>query len=262
MDVLVEARREYLQNLYECMVPEMISSFYNLYLESEKMLKNQTNRLIQYQKFLQEIKHWNNSIVKEHTDALKHECPWFDDLMVAVIVSSVKIMSSVRINKCAGKISLSVPKPEDFVHECYKLAAEDLYKSPYVMADLMTDDEREEALWDRVAECIEKVIKRYIPLQQILSMNISSPTSAADLIIEDGPVDDSEDPDVQEEMPEQPYEKDPPAEEQPAPEGFAPAPEEEVKSIPVAAETMQAPPYQEDSEVLFPDAPEKNLARQ
>ncbi|NBX48939.1 hypothetical protein EBT25_03180, partial [bacterium] len=206
MDVLVEARREYLQSLYECMVPEMISSFYRLYLESEKMLKNQTNRLIQYQKFLQEIKNWNNSIVREHADAIKRECPFFDDLIVAVIVSSVKIMSSVRLTKSTGKLSLNVPKPEDFVHECYKCAAEDIYRSPYVMGELMTDDEREEALWDRIAECIEKVIKRYIPLQQILSMNISSPTSASDLVIDDGPMDDTEDPDVQEEMPEAPLE--------------------------------------------------------
>jgi len=259
MDVLVEARREYLQSLYECMVPEMISAFYKLYLESEKMLKNQTNRLIQYQKFLQEIKHWNNSIVKEHTDAFKHECPWFDDLVVAVIVSSVKIMSSVRINKTSNKLNLSIPKTEDFVHECYKKAAEDIYNKPYIMADLMTDDEREEALWDRISECIEKVIKSYVPLQQILAMNISSPSSTSDLVIDDGPMEDSEDPEVQEELPEEPMEMEPAPEMGPEPAPEAPQ-ETEVKSIPVSAETMQAP--QEDSDVLFPDAPEKNLARQ
>ena len=263
MDVLVEARREYLQVLYECMVPEMISSFYQLYLESEKMMKNQANRLIQYQKFLKEIKNWNNSIVKEHTDAMKRDCPWFDDLMVAVIVSSVKIMSSVRLTKTSNKISLNIPKPEDFVHECYKAAAEDIYKQPYVMSELMTDDEREDALWDRVAECIEKIVKKYVPLQQILAMNIASPTSAADFVIDDGPVEDNEDPDVQEEGPEaemteETQQEMPQGPEEPQQE--MPLGPEDVKSIPVAAETMQPP--QEDEDVLFPDAPEKNIAKQ
>lgn len=258
MDVLVEARREYLENLYECMVPELISSMYQLYLESEKMMKNQANRLIQYQKFLKEIKNWNNSIVREHTDAIKRDCPWFDDLMVAVIVSSVKIMSSVRLTKNAGKISLNIPKPEDFVHECYKAVAEDLYNNPYVMAELMTDDEREDALWDRIAECIEKRIKKYVPLQQILSMNIASPTSASDLIIDDGPVEDDEDPDVQEEAPEEEMT----GVEEPQQE-MAPPLQEDMKNIPVSAEQMQPQMQPEqDEDVLFPDAPEKNLAKQ
>lgn len=244
MDVLVEARREYLENMYEYMVPEMISSFYTLYLESEKMSKSANNRLIQYQKFLKEIKNWNNSIVKEHTDAIKRECPWFDDLIIAVIVSSVKIMSSVRLNPTSNKISLNTPTPSDFVHECYKAAAEDLYKNPYVMSELMTDDEREEALWDRIAEAIQTVIKRYVPIQQILSMNISSPNST-NITLDDSPVQDTEDPEVTEmqeqpevpEMPEQPE----------VPEQPEPTQTNEVKSIPV------------DSDVLFPDASEKKV---
>jgi hypothetical protein len=149
------------------------------------------------------------------------------------------------------------------VHECYKAAAEDIYNKPYVMSELMTDDEREDALWDRVAECIEKIIKKYVPLQQILAMNIASPTSAADFVIEDGPMEDNEDPDVQEEGPEgemteETQQEMPSGNEEPQQE--MPMGPDDVKSIPVAAETMQPP--QEDEDVLFPDAPEKNIAKQ
>jgi hypothetical protein len=247
MDVLVEARREYLENMYEYMVPEMITSFYSLYLESEKMSKSANNRLIQYQKFLKEIKNWNNSIVKEHTDAIRRECPWFDDLIVAVIVSSVKIMSSVRLNPTSNKLSISTPTPQDFVHECYKTAAEELYKNPYVMTELMTDDEREEALWNRVADSIQTVVKRYVPIQQILSMNISSPNST-NIILDDMPPQDTEDPDVSDMMPEPDMES--AAEEEPTSEPMGEPtsePQSDVKSIPV------------DSDVLFPDASEKKL---
>jgi hypothetical protein len=149
------------------------------------------------------------------------------------------------------------------VHECYKAAAEDIYNKPYVMSELMTGDEREDALWDRVAECTEKVIKKYVPLQQILAMNIASPTSTSDFVIDDGPIEDNDDPDVQEEgqeaeMTEDPQQEMPMGHEEPQ-QGMPMGPED-VKSIPVSAESMQPP--QNDDDVLFPDAPEKNIAKQ
>lgn len=260
MDVLVEARREYLENLYECMVPEMISSLYTLYLEAEKLCKNQNNRLIQYQKFLKEIKNWNNSIIRQHTEEIKKTCPYFDDLITAVILSTVKIMSVVRISKPTSKLSLNVPKADDFVHDCYKAAAEDIYKKPYVMAELMTDDEREDALWDRISEAILGVIKRYVPIQQILEMNIASPSSA-DLVIEDP--EDGEDPDVQEEQPEPEAEPMGEGEGEPMPEPVQepvgePVPEQDVRNIPVSAPQQSSA----DDDVLFPDATDKNLGTQ
>lgn len=251
MDVLVEARKEYLENLYECMVPEMISSFYILYLEAEKMCKNQNNRLIQYQKFLKEIKNWNNSIIHQHTEEIKKMCPYFDELITAVIVSSVKIMSVVRITKPTSKLSLNIPKSDDFVHECYKAAANDIYKKPYVMAELMTDDEREDALWDRIAESILSVIKTYIPLKDILEMNISSPSTEGVFIEQEQEPEDGDDPEVQNE----------PEEQESAPmEEPVQHVEEEVKTIPVTA--PQQPPVQQDEDVLFPDATEKNIGTQ
>jgi hypothetical protein len=153
-------------------------------------------------------------------------------------------MSSVRLHKNSNKISLNTPSAADFVHECYKAAAEDIYKNPFVMSELMTDDEREDALWTRMAECIQTVIKRYIPIQQILSMNISSPN--AEIVIDDDPVEDNEDPDVNDEAPmaEEPMAEGPVAEESPA--------TEEVREVAVSA------PQPED-DVLFPDASEKKL---
>jgi len=250
MDVLVEARREYLENLYEFIVPAMITSFYSLYLESEKMCKNANNRMIQYQKFLREIKNWSNAIVNENTANIKKECPWLDDLIVAVIVSGVKIMSSIRLHKNANKISLNTPTACDFVHECYKAAAADLYKNPFVMSELMTDDERETALWERMAECIHTVIKRYVPIQQILAMNISSPSSS-EIVIDDEPVEDTEDPDVNDDAPaEDPME--PMGEET---EPVSAEPEAETKEVAVTAPPQQQP----EDDVLFPDASEKKL---
>lgn len=251
MDVLVEARREYLENLYEFIVPAMITSFYSLYLESEKMCKNANNRMIQYQKFLREIKNWSNAIVNENTSNIKKECPWLDDLIVAVIVSGVKIMSSIRLHKNANKISLNTPTACDFVHECYKAAAADLYKNPFVMSELMTDDERETALWTRMADCIQTVIKRYVPLQQILAMNISSPASS-EIVIDDEPVEDTEDPDVNDDAPaEDPME--PMGEETAEPVSAEPA--SETKEVAVSAPPQQS----EEDDVLFPDASEKKL---
>jgi hypothetical protein len=94
-------------------------------------------------------------------------------------------------------------------------------------------------------------------------MNIASPTSTSDFVIDDGPIEDNDDPDVQEEgqeaeMTEDPQQEMPMGHEEPQQE--MPMGPEDVKSIPVSAESMQPP--QNDDDVLFPDAPEKNIAKQ
>ena len=95
LNVLVEAKEQYLGQLCDIMMPFMNEVFAAMYNESVKASKGK-KVLIQFQKFLKEVPNWNNHMVTQHTDKLCSSCGWFNDLLAAVFVSFVKILSSVR----------------------------------------------------------------------------------------------------------------------------------------------------------------------
>ena len=105
LNILVEAKKEYTEQLYMILCPLMIQTFLDLYAEANKMSKGK-NVLKQYQILLKEVPNWNNHIVKQHTGKLVDSCSWFSDLLAAVFVSNVKILSSVRLNTENKKISI------------------------------------------------------------------------------------------------------------------------------------------------------------
>jgi hypothetical protein len=76
-----------------------------------------------------------------------------------------------EINKNTNKISLTVPSAADFVRKCYRVSQTDIYKSPDFMSD---DSTRETVLFNRLTKSIDNVIRSYVPLHNIISMNIST----------------------------------------------------------------------------------------
>ena len=61
LTVLVEAKKEYLAQLCCVMCPHMITTFENLYKESNSISKGK-KILAQYQLLLKEVPNWNNHI--------------------------------------------------------------------------------------------------------------------------------------------------------------------------------------------------------
>ena len=254
LNVLVEAKKEYLGQLCILMCPLMIESFQNMYKEAEKMSKGK-KVLMQYQALLKEVPNWNDHIVKQNTEEITNKCSWFSDLLAAVFVSIVKILSSVRLKTENKKISIKLPTNELFTHTCYINAAKELYKNPYIYHDEMSEHDRDTKLTEKFSIQIENTIRELIPIQQILQtyMNPGSDVIDMNQQTEDAedPVVDEEGPDMGEPEPE-PEPEPAPTEEVPAEAAPVPAPvPEELKEIPVQ---VPAPPPEDD--VLFPDASE------
>jgi len=248
LNVLVEAKKEYLNQLCMLMCPFMIEAFADMYEEAEKLSKGR-RVLLQYQQLLKDVPNWNDSIIKKHTDNHINSCSWFSDLLAAVFVSFVKILSSVRLKTENKKISIKLPTNEIFVHACYVNVAKDLYKDPYVYHDEMSTYERDDKLTHRIISAVEATIKELIPVQQILKTYMSQDTSNIDINEEP---EEAEVEDEEEEAKVENEEEAEPEEQQPPPaseEGAeAAAVDEEIKSV-----TVPAPPP-EVSENLFDDA--------
>ena len=192
LNVLVEAKKEYLGQLCLIMCPAMIEVFHDMYNEAVALSKGR-KVLVMYQKLLKEVPNWSNAMSKQHTDNISDRCAWFSDLLAAVFVACTKILSAVRLKTDNKKISLKLPTNEVFIQTCYNNVAKDIYKDPYIFHDEQSEYIRDEKLTSRICICIESTVKELIPVQQILQTYMSQESRDIDL---DGDVDDSPDPDV------------------------------------------------------------------
>jgi hypothetical protein len=277
LNILVEAKREYLGQMCLIMCPAMIEVFQDMYNEAVKISKGR-KVLIMYQKLLKEVPNWSNAMSKNHCDNITNRCAWFSDLLAAVFVACTKILSAVRLKADNKKISLKLPTEEVFIQTCYNNIARDLYKDPYVFGEEQSEYLRDEKLTERFSLCIESTVKELIPVQQILQTYMAQETRDISL---DGEIQDGVDPDVFDEpMPE----PEPEPELEPEPEPFPePDPEPEPTNVPEPEPTglenefktvpgVQAPemesesepqgqvqpqPQPDDDDVFFGDAPEQ-----
>ena len=283
LNILVEAKREYIGELCLLMCPVMIETYETMYEEAYKLTKGR-KVLVMYQKLLKEVPNWSDAMSKQHTDNITNRCAWFNDLLAAVFVSCVKILSAVRLNKDNKKISLKLPTNEVFVQTCYNNAAKDLYRDPYIYHETQNEHARNDKLYERFCACIETTVKELIPVQQILQTYMSQTQEGQDLDLDEAEVGDSEDPDLidgyEEETSEEPFDAEPPmgqSMEAPMEEQSTEAPMEqsmeppmeqvmqpeqsspfdnEFKTINTKQQQQPYPQQPEEEGVLFPDASE------
>ena len=277
LNIMVEAKKEYMGQLYLIMCPPMIEVFQDMYNEATK-LSSGRKTLIMFQKLLKEVPNWSNAMSKQHSDNIANRCAWFNDLLAAVFVASTKILSAVRLKADNKKISLKLPSNEVFIQTCYNNVAKDLYKDPYVFHEEQSEYARDEDLTRRFSVCIEATVKELIPVKEILQTYMSQTDGVRDIDL-NGEVQDSEDPDVFDGSTEDAFpEPEPEAEAEPLPEDEpmmggedplqptdlenefktvpgvqAPAPEPITRALPVEPE--------DDEGVFFGDAPEQRVKK-
>ncbi len=192
LNIMVEAKKEYMGQLCLIMTPVMIEVFQDMYDEAAKLSKGRKT-LIMFQKLLKEVPNWSNQMSAQHTSNIADRCAWFNDLLAAVFVACTKILSAVRLKADNKKISLKLPTNEVFIQTCYNNIAKDIYRNPYVFHEEQSEYTRDDELTHRFTTCIENTVKELIPVQQILQTYMSQETRDIDI---DGEVQDTEDPDV------------------------------------------------------------------
>lgn len=293
LNILVEAKKEYLGQLCLIMSPAIIEVLQEMYDEATKMSKGK-KVLVTYQNLLREVQNWSNAMSKKHSDNITNRCSYFNDLLAAVFVACVKILSSVRLRSDNQKINLKLPSNEVFIQTVYNNVAKDIYRDPYVMHESQSEAKRDDELNVRIAVCIEATVKELIPVQQILQTYVSQSDANIDLDGTEG-LGDTEDPEFQDEEEYAETEEgegegegeatdegeptgatdagevmEPVAPQQPVPEfQSAPPPpamptglENEFKTIPnVRKQDLREEVEEEEDDVFFPDAAEKKTSR-
>ena len=261
INVLVEAKNECTDKLTRVMSPVIIEVMLTLYNDSIEMSKGR-QALKQYQKLLQEVKTWSDTINHDNTQRILESCNYFRDILTAVFICYTKIMSSIRLGTVKKSISLKIPSDEIFVHSVCKELADSLYNDPYFIQELQEYNIKKE-MTDRIHIAIETSIKLLSPLDQILKTYVNLSEE-----IDMGEDDESSDPDIDSEN----ESEEPQPEPQPEPQQGG----EEENLFDDANEPTMEPKLEEATdkiisfgedegevegeEDLFPEAPEKNMA--
>lgn len=265
LNILAYAQKEYMEELNTVLVPFLLASFEEMYNRSVIDSKGK-NVLLKFQQYLRDVKSWNQGMVKQHADEVVKSCSFLKDLIAAVFVGKVKILSSIRLNEVKKKIPLRLPKCEDFIYMIYEENAQNIYKDPYWIQEDITDDEKVDKITEINRICLEKVVKKLVPTQKILEAYMSHQTAPQeDVDVESHLGSDTEDPEIadsgdeNEELPPPPEEL--PGETPPeTPEVPTPGDGEE---IPQEIKNIQVPPHRgmpeeepgaEEDDVLMQDA--------
>ena len=198
-NVLAVAQKEYMDQMNDVLLPFLITNFDEIY-ERASVDSNNKDTLKLFQQYLKDIKSWNQGILRERTDEINNSCAYFSDLLAAIIVGYVKILSSVRLKVDKQKIAIKLPKTDDFIFRMYEEVARVLYKSPYWMTEKLSEDDKIDKMRPIVARCMEQVVKALVPVQTILEAYIGQ-KGKLDVESQVDPNEDPEDPDLLDDIP-------------------------------------------------------------
>ena len=266
-NILVEAKNECTHKLCRVIGPVAIESMLTLYNDASELSRGK-KILVQYQKLLQEVKSWNESIVADHTKQVTDSCGYFRDLLNAIFISYTKIMSSIRLGGGKKSINIKVPKNSLFIHTVLIELADSLYHDPHFLQEQEPYVIKQEML-ARTSNAIESTIKILSPLDEILKTYVTAGDQVYDPEDDDG--EESTDPEVESDNEEPQEEEEEMVSGQQQQQQFPEVQEEEEvqeeddvesnhseeKTIPMDNEPPVIPSgEQEEEEDLFPSAPE------
>jgi Family of unknown function (DUF5764) len=190
MEAIVEARKEYMYMLQECMCPVVMEKFIQMWNESDGWSKIQ-----KFKETMKQIDSWGENTVEIEVEKVQSECDYLDKLIEASIVVRVQIMNSVKIGRHSGKLKLNVPAAIEFVRKVYRFTHKELAKSCEFMKD---EDSRDHKLYEAVSRALDLTVRSYVPLQSIISRNLSDEYSFDEPVheepIHEEPIDEEPEP--------------------------------------------------------------------
>lgn len=159
---MLEAKREYLNRLSDDIAPFLLKDLRAIY--DAARAKDANKAILNFQRELRAIPQWNAGIIREKTEVIEARCPWMSNLIAAVFVSYIKVMSSVRVSQQERpNIRLKLPTNDIFVHQVYVETARAFYESPETIR--RGDSLTRTAI---VQTAIETTVRDQLPLQDIL----------------------------------------------------------------------------------------------
>jgi hypothetical protein len=165
--LLLDAKKEYVARLSDVYEPYLTKYMSGLYKDALK--GGASKSLVKFQVRLKAIPSWSAATVSEHTRTIEQKSPFLSDLIAAVFVSYVKVLSSITITDDKPNIRLKLPSNESFTHQLFICVAREYYEHPHLIKE--SDGQWKAQL---VLRCIESTVREMLPLAEILKAYLGS----------------------------------------------------------------------------------------
>jgi hypothetical protein len=175
LGIIVEAKHEYTKQLCNVIRPVLYESLLTMYNRATNHSENTNDILYHFQKELIKTPSWNGHVIKEEAERIIASCSYFNELITAVFLSNVKILSSVKLGNKNKKFQLVIPTNDNFVHNVYIKVCKKVYDNPYLFSlkrynnnimNNMADT------FDVIDECIVHAVRDMLPIKNILESYI------------------------------------------------------------------------------------------
>jgi DNA polymerase III gamma/tau subunit len=198
--LLVEAKREYTEQLVIFLRDAMYDEFYLLWKDSVES----SDPMMKFQERLEEIVDWDEKTMIRKTDQCvsKTGCKFLDDLITAVFVAHMKILMSIKNTHTNDRYRLQVPTTNKFIYECMIQCSREFWKSPYLFYQNESENKIKKVQIQKnlrqaemiITDCVKRTIRGMLPVKEIVG-DVFEYDKDGDLILDvqrSRPTDDNE----------------------------------------------------------------------
>jgi hypothetical protein len=159
------------------MTPIVYQGFKSIYTTVCDTIDDKRYVLKEFQSQLKGIPQWNENIIDEEAERIKAKCSFIHDLISAIFITNVKILSCIRSEEENSKLKIKVPTLSKFIHNVYISCARKFYYNPILFYDKLKSNkvkENHEETIHTIDNCIQDTIRKLIPVENILQEYLAS----------------------------------------------------------------------------------------
>ena len=175
VNVLAEAKHEYTSQLLKILVSQMYLGIKSMYTAAKEWCKKtgEKNTLKKFQLILKTTPEWDDKKIENEYEriSIASECDYIEDLITAIFVSHMKILTAIKIKTNQKKIEMDVPTGSYFMHKAYIECARNFWKYPYLFhtdfqnIDIQRNLQKAE---DLIKDSIIETIRNLLPVKDVL----------------------------------------------------------------------------------------------
>lgn len=181
MRELSSARDEYTKQLMAVLVPTVYAEMTRIY-KNAKAGEEQKPVLVKFQNALRTIPEWSANRVGLEIEKLTNQIPHLEDVIAAIFITNVRILSAVKLGTTHKKFNLDLPSTEVFIHDVYVRTAKALFANPLLFSErkyARLDDNKRE-VYELIRDAAEESIRRLLPVKAILESYLTRDTDPGD----------------------------------------------------------------------------------
>jgi hypothetical protein len=170
---VVEAKQEYTRHLCNFLKPLIYDGLMSMYTTSIESCEDKDKEsLLYFQKELENVPLWNSEVIQDETNRILEDCVYFHELLTAVFISNVRILSSVKLSNTKKKVEITIPNNDKFIHKCYVNVSKLIYSDPYLFSLKKYDNNifnNTKDVYMVIEDAITDAIRDLLPIKSILN---------------------------------------------------------------------------------------------